>query len=307
MTVRIREYVEKDLPFLVELLNESYRHDYEFYPYNEERLLTWIQGHKLRILMAEENGKVIGSAAYHDGSWGEEIEWLAVPESPSRKTLESMFVAELEKFVRSGKIFRSIDDESPRIDDWAERGYKPEGGLYHMVAALDHLRTLPSVPEGIVVRSLGTNEEKEFVEAVNAGFERERVKLGDVQLWKAESPPFDENWIYVCETSGRIVSVVVAKPDTYYNRFFNGNRGYLGPAATLSEYRGKNLASALTVRAMNHLLGNGMNSVALYTSEGNIPSTTLLLRIGFVVGHHWRFVRKTLSDKATEDDEKTDC
>jgi ribosomal protein S18 acetylase RimI-like enzyme len=298
MIAGIREYAEKDLPTLVELINESYKHDYEFYPYNEERLRSWIGERKFRILMAEENGKIIGSAAYHDSSWGEEIEWIAVTESPNRKTLENAFVAELEKFVKSGKIFRPIDAESQRINEWIERGYRPEGGLYHMITMLDHVRTLPIIPEGINMRSLKPDEEKEFVEAVNAGFERERVKFGDIQLWKTESPPFGEEWIYVAEANGRIVSVVVAKPDTYFNNFFAGNRGYLGPAATLPEYRGKNLASALTARAMNHLLQKGMNSASLYTSETNCASLTLLQRIGFVVGHHWKFVRKTLPQRS---------
>lgn len=294
MTTAIREFAQKDLPILVKLLNESYRQDYEFYPYNEERLLSWIQGHKLRILMAEEGGRITASAAYHDGSWGEEIEWLAVPESPDRKTLENRFVGELEKFVKSGKVFRAIDAESPRIYEWIDRGYKPEGGLYHMTAVLNLLRPLPTIPEGVNLRNLRPNEEKEFVEAINSGFERERAKMGDIQLWKTESPPFDEEWIHVAEVKGRIVSVVVAKPDTNYNQFFKSNRGYLGPATTLPENRGKNLASALTVRSMNFLLQKGMDSVALYTSESNAASITLLLRIGFVTKHHWKFLRKTL-------------
>ncbi|MEM2780808.1 MAG: GNAT family N-acetyltransferase, partial [Candidatus Bathyarchaeia archaeon] len=70
-------------------------------------------------------------------------------------------------------------------------------------------------------------------------------------------------------------------------------RGYLGPAATLSEFRGKNLASALTRKAMNFLYEKGMDTVSLYTFEGNIPSITLLKKLGFKVQHHWKFMHKT--------------
>jgi ribosomal protein S18 acetylase RimI-like enzyme len=163
-----------------------------------------------------------------------------------------------------------------------------------MVAALDAVKPLPEIPEGIVIRNLQDGEEERFVEAVNTGFGTERVKIGDIDRWKTESPPFDEEWIHVAEISGRIVSVVVAKPDTRYNNSFNGSRGYLGPAATLNEHRGKNLASALTRQAMNSLYEKGMNAVALYTSEQNAPSIALLRKLGFEVGRHWKFMRKNL-------------
>jgi len=84
----------------------------------------------------------------------------------------------------------------------------------------------------------------------------------------------------------------VAKPDVGYNRFFNAQRGYLGPAATLREHQGRNLASALTVRAMNSLFEQGMDSVCLYTIETNVPAITLLRKIGFEIGHNWKFIHK---------------
>lgn len=149
--------------------------------------------------------------------------------------------------------------------------------------------------EGVLMRCLGLNEEKEFVETVNAGFGWERVKIGDIDRWKAESPPFNEEWVQVAEVDKRIVSVVVAKPDTYFNRFFDDRRGYLGPATTISEHRNENLASALTLRAMNFLFERRMESVALYTAEQNIPSVTLLAKVGFEIMHHWRFMHKNLS------------
>lgn len=71
-------------------------------------------------------------------------------------------------------------------------------------------------------------------------------------------------------------------------------RGYLGPAATLPEFRGRGLASALTQKAMNFLFVKGMDSVALYTGERNKPSVHLLKKLGFRVGHHWKILVKRL-------------
>ena len=101
----------------------------------------------------------------------------------------------------------------------------------------------------------------------------------------------------MAESEGRILSVVVAWPAVKFNQFFGAKRGYLGPAATVPEYRSKSLASALTVRAMNFLCEKGMNTVVLHTSEQNVPSVTLLKKIGFEVGHHIKFLRKRIKRK----------
>ena len=297
MTVQIRRFTDKDLKSLVTLLNDAYKEAYEFIPYTEEKLRSWFQEGNLIILVSEENGEVTGSVAYRSGHWGEEIEWLAVSESPGRKLIENTLVREVEKCVKGEMVFTGVDAGSPKINEWIERDYKPEGVLYCMVARLDCLKPLPKVPKGIILRSLKPEEEKEFVEAVNAGFGSERLKVGIIQKWRSECSPFSEEWIHVAELNNKIVSVVASRPDIEYNTFFGGKRGYLGPAATLSEHRGKHLASLLTCRAMNFLFEKGMNSVALYTSEQNIPSLALLRKLGFKVGYHWKFMRKNLSQK----------
>lgn len=297
MTIQVRKFADKELPTLVNLLNKTYRGSYEFIPYSEETLLSWLQGGRLQILVAVENGEILGTVAHNDSQWGEEIEWLSTSESSGQKTIKNELVKEAEKCVKGTTVFTAVDAGSPRINEWIERGYRLEGGLYHMIAKLDGLKPVPKVPEGIVLRSLKLEEEKEFVEAVNAGFGSERLKMGIVQRWKNDCPPFNEEWVHIAETSNKIVSVVASRPDANYNKFFNGRRGYLGPAATLPEYRGKSLASALTCRAMNYLFEKAMDSVTLYTSEQNIPSVALLRKLSFDVGHHWRFMRKTLPPK----------
>lgn len=297
MTAQIQSFTDKNLSSLVKLLNEARRESYEFIPINEEKLRSRIKEWDLEVLVVEEEGEIIGSVAYNNGHWGEEIEWLCVRENPNRKYLENLLVREIEKHVKGEKIFTVVDAESLKINEWTERGYKPEGGLCHMVARLDGLKPLPKVPEGTIISSLKTEEEKDFVEAVNAGFNHERLKQGVVQRWKSECPPFSEELIHIAKLDSKIVSVVVSRPDTKHNEFFGGKRGYLGPAATLSKYRGKNLASALTRRAMNALFEKGMNSVALYTTEQNVPSVTLLRRLNFKIGYHWKFMHKNLPQK----------
>jgi ribosomal protein S18 acetylase RimI-like enzyme len=294
MPIQIRTFIDKDLPTIVKMVNEIRLGSYEFTPYTEGRLQEWHRGGKLKILIAEEEGQVSGSAAYYDGYWGEEIEWLIVKERPDRRIIENSLLSDTEKYVQREGVFTVVDAGSSQIEEWTKRGYNAEGGLYHMVSELDSARPLPSVPEGIVIRSLRNEEEQRFVEAINKSFGTERVRMGDIEKWKSESPPFTEEWIHVAEVDERIVSVVVAKPDARYNTSFDAHRGYLGPAATLPEHRGKILALTFTRRAMNSLFEKGMDSAALYTSEQNTPSVFLLQKLGFNIGHHWKFMRRKL-------------
>ncbi|MEM3090511.1 MAG: GNAT family N-acetyltransferase, partial [Candidatus Bathyarchaeia archaeon] len=143
-----------------------------------------------------------------------------------------------------------------------------------------------------IIRSLKLSEEKVLVETVNIGYGWERLREGFIAEWKAEHPPFDESWVHVAEIDGKIVSAVASRPDTKYNNYFKAKRGYLGPAVTLPEYRGRNLASALTRRAMNFLYEKGMDSVALHTAENNKPSVALLKNLGFEVRYSWKFMHK---------------
>ena len=203
---------------------------------------------------------------------------------------------ELEKKADIKTISMMVDEKSSRIPDWINRGYTLEPGYQRMSAKLDRLRPIPKIDEGIKLRSLANDEEEEFVEAVNAGFGWKRLEIGDLETWKSEDPPFSEDWVQVADVNGKIVSVVVPKPDTDSIKYLHVNRGYLGPAATLSEFRNKHLGTALTARAMNFLFEEGMDSVRLGTSETNVSSNALLRRLGFQVEGARKTLRKKLKN-----------
>jgi len=294
--MKIRKFLEKDLPDIVRLLNEHYRNSYEFVPYTEEKLLSEIRERELQVLVAEEAETVKGVVAYVSGQWGEEIEWLAVQLEYGSQRTEDLLVQEVEKLVKGDRIFTVVDVDSPEIEKWIQRSYKLEGGLYHMIAPLDIPKPIPRVPEKAVLRSLRQGEEQEIVALVNKAYGWERLRLGSIQKWKKRDPSFNEDWIHVAELDGKLVSVVVSRANKEYNEYFGGKRGYLGPAATLPEYRNRGFASALTTKAMNFLLNKGMNSVALYTSETNKASVPLLKKLGFRIAHHWKFLYKHLEN-----------
>jgi ribosomal protein S18 acetylase RimI-like enzyme len=294
MNLEIRSFSIKDLPVFVKLLNESRRGSYEYMPITEEEMEERLSRGKSTVLIAEEDGEIVGTVTYTDGYWGEEMRWLAVRTGSDQKSIEDALVGEAEKLVKRGTVFTAVDEGSPRAEDWIRRGFAPSGGLYQMVAKLDALRPVPQVQEDIMIRSMKAGEESQVIEAVNTVFGWERLKPDFVQKGKVDSPPFTEDWVQVAFHGTKVVSIVVAWPSTEFNALYKANRGYLGPAATLPDYRGKGLASALTVRAMNVLFQAGMDTVVLHTSELNVPSVTLLRNLGFQVGHQMRFLKKNV-------------
>jgi len=298
MPVEIRGFTDSDIPKVVALLNESRKGWHEFRPFTEQTVKSSIGEQEFKIVIAEKDGTFLGLAAYNNGHWGEELRWLAVIETPNRKSIQDALVTEAEKYVHDGRVFVTVDAESPEIAEWRKRGYELEGGLYHMVASLDDIKPLPETPEGVILRTLNPSEETDFIKLVNDGFGWERLQANAIQEWKADFPGFNEDWIQVADYHAKLVSTVVAKDDLNYNIYFKAKRGYLGPATTLSEFRGKNLATALTQKAMNFLYEKGMNSVALHTHEQNVASMALLKRLGFRVAHHWRFMWKNVPQRA---------
>jgi ribosomal protein S18 acetylase RimI-like enzyme len=295
MTFQIIGFANRHLPAIAELLNDEYRHSFEFIPFDEERILSQIRRRHLKILVAEENDRAIGLIATHSHENSEEdITWLAASKQRDQKSFEDMLLKELEGTVKADTISTMIDEGSPKIIDWINRGYVLRPGFQRMSAKLDESQPVPNVKEDIKLRSLRMNEEEQLIEAVNKGFGWKRLERGDLEIWKSEDPPFSEEWVQVAEAHERIVSVVVAKPDTDARKYLRLNRGYLGPAATLSEFRNMHLASALTARAMNFLFRHGMNSARLGTSEENVSSIALLQSLGFKVENVRKILRKQM-------------
>jgi ribosomal protein S18 acetylase RimI-like enzyme len=299
MTIQISELTNKHLPIAVRLLNEEYRNSYEFIPFDEERILSQIRQRGLKVLVAEENGDVLGLIGTHthaEEHLEEHVSWLAACEGHNQRAVENILVNEIEKDAKGGTVMTMIDEGSPRINDWINRGYALHPGFQRMSATLDGLKPIPELAEGAKLRSLRPDEEEKLVTAINAGFGWQRLELGVLETWKSEDPPFSEEWVQVAEIGQRIVSAVVAKPDTDYVEYLHLKRGHLGPAATLPEFRNKHLASALTARAMNSLFEKGMDSVRLGTSEQNVSSIALLRSLGFQVDIVRTILRKDLKN-----------
>jgi ribosomal protein S18 acetylase RimI-like enzyme len=300
MIMRISGFTGKHLLAVARLLNEEYRGSYGFIQFDRERILSEIRRRDLKVLVAEEDDKALGLIATHvhaEENFEQHVTWLAAEKGPDNKLIEDILVDEIEKNAEGRAVIVMVDVGSPRIDNWVNRGYVLCPGFQEMSAKLDGLRPVPEVAEGIRLRNLTANEEEELIATINDGFGWQRLGAGALDAWKSNDPPFNENWVQVAEADGRIVSAVVARPDTEYVKYLCLKRGHLGPAATLPEFRSKHLASALTAKAMNFLYEKGMDSVRLGTSEQNVSSIALLRNLGFQVDIVRKTLRKELNAK----------
>ena len=140
MTIQISDFAQKHLSPIAKLLNEEYGSSYEFIPLDENRVLSEIRRRNIRVLVAEEDDRVLGLIGTHRDERGEDIHWLATSGGHDRKAVEDALVNIVEKNTAGETIMTMIDKESPRIKDWTSRGYVLQPGFQRMSARLDGLK-----------------------------------------------------------------------------------------------------------------------------------------------------------------------
>jgi len=276
-----------DLQQVVSLINKHCAGSYESTPYTAKSFERLIDDGSVLILT---EGCIKGVLASAHWARGDFIEVLA-PSIDCGGQAADLLLREFESMLNRD-IFVWVDSEA-EVNAWMARGYRRGICWDHMVSPLVASKVSPPSGCNTLLRELRPDEEADLIEVVNASFGRERLKKGCVERWKEEHGDFDESWIHVAEVDGRMVSAVVSSPDREYNEYYGKRRGYLGPAATLPEFRCRGIAGSLVVKAMNFLFSKGLDSVSLYTDEKNSASQALLRRLGFVVRHRWVEMAKT--------------
>jgi ribosomal protein S18 acetylase RimI-like enzyme len=280
---RLEKLDPKDLGEALDLFNSCYANTYEFAPYTPKSFRKFVLENDANVLVAREGPGIKGAAITFAGAWGNRIDMVATVKGRNASKIADFLIPQIESRFSGEKLYTTLNADSPALKDWKRRGYSPDTVWCHMVAALKGLEPIPPYRGGATLRSLGPGEEVELIDMTNRAFGFKRLSKGCIQRWKDRYLGFSQEWVQVAEVGGRIVSVVVATPDSEFNEDFGARRGLLGPAATLPEYKGMGLATSLTRRAMNLLFQKGMDSVNLYTSETNAPSLKLLQRLGFQI------------------------
>lgn len=291
--IHVRCLQPGDFTELVQIVNAHYKNSYEEIPFTAESFSEYVRNRKPVVLVAEDSGRILGVISLVVWPWGNCIDLLAAAKTSENERIEDLLVKELELVAKVDSLYVNVEDGSPLIVRWARRGYYMEGGVYHLTIPLTCERQVPPTKCDATIRSLRSDELGALVDLMNRSFGFERLDMDEVRSWW-NVPGFSEEWIQVAEVDGQLVFATVCMLDHEYTRNFGRRRGYLGPAATLQEYRNMGLTSALTVTALNFLFRKGMESAAMYIIEDNKASLGLALKIGFNIAKHWVHMNKDL-------------
>ncbi len=290
--MRLQPYRKRILPKVLSLVNEAEAGSYEFIPYTEQSLEAELKRASPVLLVADDQDRVVG-LAYLGRQWYGGTITLHVRPGVGRWEVGALLLSSIEPRAQTQELSTYVDKaDRERLAFFLERAYRPESSFYEMIAALDRKRRRGRLPTGCVIDTLKADEEEALIELANTAYVGERLRPGILTRWQADDPDFNTDWIQVVRCDGQLVAAVVARSDRGYNEHFQGNRGYLGPAATLPSYRGKGLSQALTAQAMNFLRERGMRTVCLHTWERNKPAVKLTTNLGFRVVHEWKILSK---------------
>jgi len=289
---QIREYEEDDLSALVKMVNENYTDYsdletfYEFIPYTKETLRSKIESRP--IVFVAKNQIAEGLITCYIAFWGTTIDTLCVKRGSYRKKIEDMLISKVEEGAKGWKVVVFLSSDSPRVAEFEKRGYEVYGGLYHMIAKLDHIYPIPPVPKGVVLRNMTKGDAetitKTFYDPDSVG--PSIFKQGFTKVWK-------EDWNHVAELNGKIVSVLCTRPENKYNKHYRKKRAELW-GHTPPEHRWKGFEEALICRSLNSLREKGMEEASHVNTEKPTELINLYKSLGFKVKNHWKFLRKYL-------------
>jgi ribosomal protein S18 acetylase RimI-like enzyme len=245
--------------------------------------------------VAESSGILVGcimveSPSVFDANEAE-VTILAVISRSSN--LEENLIKAAEENVRVANVsIRVLSDDE--MAGWlASRGYAVEPGFWHFVAPLAILPKEPVV-EHVHIRSMKKSEMGEVIDVVNAAYRKRRLTQDHFSRWRRQDIQFNEDWVLVAILDEKIVGVLCLREDLQYSQVSGKRRGYMGPAATLPQYRSHGIGRALNWCGMKFLKAHGMDEVSLYTEENNIPVHRLVLDLGYEHRQTWKHFKKTL-------------
>jgi mycothiol synthase len=293
-----------DLQGFVEVINASWAADgiqMRTGPDEEGTRLRHSSGFDLEadLVLAERAGRIVGYARtdVDPTDDGGRRHWVSVMVSPDgrREAMRTALYgwAEDRQRERAGSEPASAHTLAVWVNDgeaeWRafleSRGYRPVRWFTEMVReTLDDLPARP-VPAGLEVRPVHPEDVPTILRAKSEAFEDHwgHSPLTDTDIRAVlEHPQTDLTLWAVAWDGEEVAGVVIAHDLPEDNAAFGWQRGWLASVATRRPWRGRGLASALCVRAMEQLRDRGLTSAGLGVDTEN-PSGALAIyeRLGF--------------------------
>jgi len=292
--VQIRKALSDDIDAMIQLANGFYRDTYEFTGFSNSDFVLGKNDNFALVAMSDGScvGCVMVESPSTFASDEAEITILAVS-GVGKRSVEELLIEAAEKNVGTAHVSFWVGKDDDRIGWLLSRGYLAEPGYSHFVADLAKLPEKPPV-QNVQVRSMKLSEENEVIRVVNAAFGKARLTQEAIDRWRRDDPLFTEDWILVAVSNGEIVGVTCMRQDLHYNKVFRKRRGYMGPAATLPNYRTRGINKAINWYGLRFLKDRGMSEAALYTAENNLPVLKLVSSLGYEYRYTWKRFKKTV-------------
>ena len=292
-SVRIRKALSDDIPTMIMLSSKARCNSYKFRGLSQPDFS--LDKADNFAFVAESRRILVGcimveSPSVFDSNEAE-ITILAV--SSRESNLEENLIEAAEENVRVANVSIRVRSDDEMAGWLASRGYAVEPGFWHFVASLAVLPKEP-VAEHVQIRSMKKSERGEVIDAVNAAYGKRRLTQDHFSRWRRQDPQFNEDWVLVAILDEKIVGVLCLREDLQYSQVSGKRRGYMGPAATLPQYRSHGIGRALNWHGMQFLKAHGMDEASLYTEENNIPVHRLVSDLGYEHRHIWKRFKKTL-------------
>lgn len=278
--MNVSRVTEAASPRIATILNAITQEQYGESDLTEAEVATWFAHDQLEVLLAEEDGQVVG---YGD-RWREETRdrsWLDVRARAGRADVGAALLAELERRsapdIDPGALsmgyVSSVDATMRGVFEAAR--YESIRASYRMSIALDPL-ALPEWPEGIAVGTFRTEDEALVHAAHQESFrdhwEHTDETIEEWRKWMIAGPQFDPSLWFVAREAGEVVGISLCT----VHSSGDPEHGFCRVLAVRRPWRRRGLALALLRHSFLEMKRRGMTKASLGVDAENLTGAVAL-------------------------------
>lgn len=278
--MNVSRVTEADSPLIAAILNAITQEQYGESDLTEAEVVTWFAHNELEVLLAEEDGQVVG---YGD-RWREEARdrsWLDVRARAGRGDAGTTLLTELERRsapdVDRGALsmgYVSSVDETMR-DVFEAAGYESIRASYRMSIALD-TPSPPEWPAGIAVGTFRPEDEALVHAAHQESFrdhwEHKNETIEEWRKWMIGSPQFDPSLWFVAREGEEVAGISLCT----VHSSGNVEHGFCRVLAVRRPWRRRGLALALLRHSFVEMQRRGMKRASLGVDAENLTGAVAL-------------------------------
>jgi mycothiol synthase len=321
--VRFRHFGgDSDIPGLVELWNAAYRVDDFDLVWTPETLAVQI-GHPTNhdpahdMIVAELDGRTVGVGttqwSVRDGEYQAELDGAVLPELRGRGIGRAILhwterrareVADEHEADARWLTAWKLDSQRADLALLRSAGYEPVRYFFEMVRDLSQPIPDVPVPDGLQIRSVRDEDERQIFDAENEAF---RDHWGHREFTDSDferqlaGPQHDSSLWQVAWDGDQVAGAVTVGIYPDENAVLGLSRAWLERVSVRRPWRRRGVARTLMAAAMRGVLARGLAEAALgVDSENPTGALELYEGLGFVVAKRGAALRKPFDQGARQ-------